>query len=98
MIGQKSTSPEKTFLGNRPSTTLLLKEITPRSMGYLVATYEHRVLCEAALFKINPFDQFGVELGKKLCNELLSFIQNASNPQNLDSSTAGLIQYLHKNG
>lgn len=98
MIGQKSTSPEKTFWGNRPSTTLLLKAITPRSMGYLVATYEHRVLCEAALFNINPFDQFGVELGKKLCNELLPFIQNASNPQNLDSSTAGLIQYLHKNG
>lgn len=98
MIGQKSTLPEKNFSGNRPSTTLLLKEITPRSMGYLVATYEHRVLCEAALFNINPFDQFGVELGKKLCNELLPFIQNASNPQNLDSSTAGLIQYFHKNG
>jgi glucose-6-phosphate isomerase len=98
MIGEKSSFPEKEFSGNRPSTTLLLKNITPKSMGFLVATYEHRVLCEAALLNINPFDQFGVELGKKLCNELLPVIKKESNSMELDSSTEGLIQYVHRHG
>ncbi len=98
MIGENSSFPEKKFSGNRPSTTLLLKKITPQSLGYLVASYEHRVLCEAALLNINPFDQFGVELGKKLCNELLPVIKKESNSMELDSSTEGLIQYVHRHG
>ena len=98
MIGEQSNTPEKYFSGNRPSTTILLKEINPKTLGYLVATYEHRVLCEAALLNLNPFDQFGVELGKKLCNDLLPLISNNSQPFDLDSSTVGLIQYLHSNG
>jgi len=98
MIGQESNSPEKYFSGNRPSTTLLLREITPRSMGYLIATFENRVFCEAVLLNINPFDQFGVELGKKLCNELLPFMLLPNSDYKLDASTHGLIQFLHKNG
>jgi glucose-6-phosphate isomerase len=57
--------------GNRPSTTLVLDALTPRSLGALIALYEHRVFTSGALWGINSFDQWGVELGKALCNQLL---------------------------
>ena len=59
------------FPGNRPSTTLLLDQLTPHRLGALIALYEHRVFTSGALWGINSFDQWGVELGKALCNELL---------------------------
>ena len=81
------------FPGNRPSTTLLLEALTPRSLGALVALYEHRVWTSGALWGINSFDQWGVELGKALCNELLPRL-SSGNLSGLDSSTAGLIARL----
>jgi len=81
------------FPGNRPSTTLLLEALTPRSLGALVALYEHRVWTSGALWGINSFDQWGVELGKALCNELLPRLASGE-VSGLDSSTAGLIARL----
>ncbi len=70
-VGDDTSDPFRRCPGNRPSTTLHLQALTPRSLGALLALYEHRVFCAATLWGINPFDQFGVELGKRLCNELL---------------------------
>ena len=83
------------FPGNRPSTTLLLDRLTPHSLGALVAMYEHRVFTSGALWGINSFDQWGVELGKALCNDLLPRLREAASDNvDLDGSTAGLISRL----
>ena len=83
----------RTFPGNRPSTTLLLQRLTPRSLGALVALYEHRVWTSGALWGINSFDQWGVELGKALCNRLLPRF-DSGDTTGLDGSTAGLLGLL----
>jgi glucose-6-phosphate isomerase len=84
---------QRTFPGNRPSTTLLLDQLTPRSLGALIALYEHRVFVSGAIWGINSFDQWGVELGKALCNELLPRLK-AGDVTGLDGSTAGLVGKL----
>ena len=83
----------RTFPGNRPSTTLLLDQLTPRALGALVALYEHRIFTSGALWGINSFDQWGVELGKALCNELLPRLASGD-ATGLDGSTAGLLKRL----
>jgi glucose-6-phosphate isomerase len=83
----------RSFPGNRPSTTLLLDELTPRSLGALIALYEHRVFTSGALWRINSFDQWGVELGKALCSQLLPRF-DSGDVGGLDASTAGLLQKL----
>jgi glucose-6-phosphate isomerase len=83
----------RTFPGNRPSTTLLLDELTPRALGALVALYEHRVFTSGALWRINSFDQWGVELGKALCNSLLPRFASGD-ATGLDPSTAALLARL----
>ena len=83
----------RTFPGNRPSTTLLLDQLTPRSLGALIALYEHRVFTSGALWGINSFDQWGVELGKALCNDLLPRL-GTGDASGLDASTAGLMKRL----
>ena len=83
----------RTFPGNRPSTTLLLDQLTPRSLGALIALYEHRVFVSGAIWGINSFDQWGVELGKALCNDLLPRL-GSGDTEGLDGSTAGLIGRL----
>ena len=83
----------RSFPGNRPSTTLLLDTLTPRSLGALIALYEHRVFTSGALWGINSFDQWGVELGKALCNQLLPRFESGDTT-GLDTSTAGLLQKL----
>ncbi|MCX7659865.1 MULTISPECIES: glucose-6-phosphate isomerase [Caldimonas] len=83
----------RTFPGNRPSTTLLLERLTPRALGALIALYEHRVFTSGALWGINSFDQWGVELGKALCNDLLPRLASGETT-GLDASTAGLIRRL----
>ncbi|MBT9524283.1 MAG: glucose-6-phosphate isomerase, partial [Rhizobacter sp.] len=77
------------------STTLLLDELTPRSLGALIALYEHRVFVSGALWGINSFDQWGVELGKVLCNDLLPRL-SSGDVAGLDGSTAGLMQRLRR--
>jgi glucose-6-phosphate isomerase len=83
----------RSFPGNRPSTTLVLQALTPRSLGALIALYEHRVFVSGALWGINSFDQWGVELGKALCGELLPRLETGD-LGGLDSSTAGLLRHL----
>ena len=83
----------RSFPGNRPSTTLVLEELTPRSMGALIALYEHRVFTSGALWGINSFDQWGVELGKALCSALLPKLASRDT-SGLDGSTAGLLKRL----
>ena len=84
----------RSFPGNRPSTTLLLDRLTPHSLGALIALYEHRVFTSGAVWGINSFDQWGVELGKVLCRELLPRLTSGVNNADLDASTAGLIARL----
>jgi glucose-6-phosphate isomerase len=83
----------RSFPGNRPSTTLLLDALTPRSLGALIALYEHRVFTSGTLWGVNSFDQWGVELGKALCNALLPRLASGDVTA-LDGSTAGLLQRL----
>jgi glucose-6-phosphate isomerase len=86
---------QRTFPGNRPSTTLLLDQLNPRSLGALIALYEHRVFVSGAIWGINSFDQWGVELGKALCNDLLPRL-SAHDVAGLDGSTAGLMGKLRE--
>jgi glucose-6-phosphate isomerase len=83
----------RTFPGNRPSTTFVLDALTPRSLGALIAMYEHRVFTSGALWGINSFDQWGVELGKALANQLLPRLASGD-ASGLDGSTAGLLARL----
>ena len=83
----------RSFPGNRPSTTLVLDTLTPRSLGALIALYEHRVFTSGAVWGINSFDQWGVELGKALCGQLLPRLQSRDTT-GLDASTAGLLARL----
>ena len=83
----------RSFPGNRPSTTFVLESLTPRSLGALIALYEHRVFTSGALWGINSFDQWGVELGKALCNQLLPRLSSGET-EGLDASTAGLLKRL----
>jgi len=77
--------------GNRPSNTVLIDALTPERLGALIALYEHRTFVEAAVWGINPFDQFGVELGKGLAADLKPLLGGAPPETPLDGSTAGLI-------
>jgi glucose-6-phosphate isomerase len=87
----------RAFPGNRPSTTLVLDQLTPRSLGALIALYEHRVFVSGVVWGINSFDQWGVELGKSLCNDLLPRLPGGArsgDTSGLDGSTAGLMGVL----
>ena len=87
----------KVFLGNRVSNTLFLTELGPYSLGMLLAMYEHRAFVQGVLLNINSFDQMGVELGKRLANNLLDKIKSEAPLKNEDSSTNGLIDFYKKN-
>ncbi len=83
----------RSFPGNRPSTTFVLDALTPRSLGALIALYEHRVFTSGAVWGINSFDQWGVELGKALASALLPRLASGD-ASGLDASTAGLLARL----
>ena len=89
--------PHKTFPGNRPSTTILAERLSPRTLGSLVALYEHSVFVQGCLWDINPFDQWGVELGKVLANRIVPELESQTEP-NLahDSSTNALIRWYRR--
>jgi glucose-6-phosphate isomerase len=89
--------PHRSFPGNRPSSTLLVEELTPAALGRLVALYEHSVFTQGALWDINPFDQWGVELGKVLAQRIIPELESADAPAlNHDSSTNALIRRYRK--
>jgi glucose-6-phosphate isomerase len=93
MVGQRDTGGHKNFPGNRPSTFLLLDELTPTTLGALIALQEQRVFVSGSLWGINSFDQWGVELGKVLAKDLQARLQTGD-VSGLDGSTAGLLQRL----
>ena len=93
MVGQAGDAPERYFPGNRPSTVLLLPDLAPRSLGALLALYEHRTFALGALWGINPFDQWGVELGKRHAAEIEAALRG-DDAAAADASTARLMQRL----
>ena len=92
-MSAQAMARHRTFPGNRPSMTLLLEQLTPQSLGALVAMYEHRTFVSGALWGINSFDQWGVELGKALCKTLLPRLESGD-VAGLDEATAALIRVL----
>lgn len=88
--------PHKTFLGNRPTTSILAQKITPGTLGALIAYYEHLTFTEGAVWNINSFDQWGVELGKSLAKKIQSELEDGAETGSHDSSTAGLINAFKK--
>jgi glucose-6-phosphate isomerase len=88
MQGRQSDDPQRCYVGNRPSATVLLDRLDARSLGALIAFYEHRTFANAVLLGINPFDQFGVELGKEIARQ---FAEGADE-ESLDPSTRALIE------
>ena len=87
-------APHKEFDGNRPTSTFMYRRLDPRMLGRLIALYEHRVFTMAAIWDTNPFDQWGVELGKELANKLAPIVSDAkASTADLDGSTAGLVQH-----
>ncbi len=90
----KALAPHKVFSGNRPSSTFLYRKLDPAMLGRLIALYEHRVFTMAAIWDTNPFDQWGVELGKELASKLGPIVADAkASTDGLDGSTAGLVEH-----
>ena len=83
--------PHRIFPGNRPSNTILMEALTPHALGALIALYEHKVLVQGAIWNINSFDQWGVELGKVLAKTIADELTQQAHPAAHDSSTNGLI-------
>ena len=100
LIGQKRSAteiekllPHKVFPGNRPTSTLLLDALTPRALGALIALYEHKVFAQSVIWGVNAFDQWGVELGKRLADHILPELAGVARVATHDSSTNALINY-----
>ena len=93
---EEESNPYKKFYGNRPSNIIMAEKLTPSSLGKLIALYEHKVFTQAVIWNINPFDQWGVELGKKLAKNIINEFEFLDNRKSLhDPSTQKLIfRYL----
>tara|TARA_B100000674_G_scaffold110883_1_gene82155 strand:- start:15540 stop:17201 length:1662 start_codon:yes stop_codon:yes gene_type:complete len=89
--------PHKVFEGNKPSNSILVKKITPKVLGSLIAMYEHKIFTQSVVWGINAFDQWGVELGKQLAKVILPELENDNKVETHDSSTNGLIQFYKEN-
>ena len=92
--GAASAPAYKRYRGNQPSSTLLLDEVTPYSLGQLIALYEHKVFVQSVIWNINPFDQWGVELGKQAATSLLESLGKDPSSARFDSSTNGLMRAI----
>jgi glucose-6-phosphate isomerase len=87
--------PHKIFPGNRPTNTLIIDRITPARLGSLIALYEHKIFVQGVIWRVNSFDQWGVELGKQLAGVILEELLNENQHHEHDSSTHALIGYFH---
>src|SRR5262249_54957724 len=85
--------PHKTFEGNRPTNSILFQKLTPRTLGMLIAMYEHKIFTQGIIWGINSFDQWGVELGKQLAKAILPELTAPGEVTTHDSSTRGLINF-----
>ncbi len=88
-------APHRAFDGDRASTLMAIDALTPEALGALLAFYEHRTFTQAVMAQINPFDQWGVELGKEMANALLPALEGGNPPADLDPSTAAWVRRLH---
>lgn len=87
----------KVFSGNRPTNSILFKKLTPKTLGTLIAMYEHKIFVQGMIWDINPYDQWGVELGKQLANKILPELMAEEKISSHDCSTNGLINYYKDN-
>ncbi len=95
MSGEKLEQlvPHKVFAGNRPTNSIMFQKLTPRTLGSLIALYEHKIFTQGIIWSINSFDQWGVELGKQLAKVILPELLEDGQVSSHDSSTNGLINY-----
>lgn len=99
-LGEQALDPElalpayKRYHGNQPSTTLVLDELSPRVLGALLAMYEHKVFVQAVIWGINPFDQWGVEMGKVIATDMLAVLADPDSGSDLDASSQALARYI----
>lgn len=93
----KKLASYKVMSGNRPSNTIILEKLTPKSLGALIALYEHKVFVQGIIWNINSFDQWGVELGKQLATKLGPALSGEKTKEELDSSTRGLANLYTQN-
>jgi glucose-6-phosphate isomerase len=89
--------PHRVFPGNRPSTSLLIRKLEPRTLGALLALYEHKTFVQSVIWNVNAFDQWGVELGKKLADRILPELATSAKISSHDASTNGLINFFKIN-
>jgi glucose-6-phosphate isomerase len=92
LVGKADNNPFKVFEGNKPTNTLLIEQLTPKSLGSLIALYEHKLFVQGVIWNIFSYDQPGVELGKVLANSILSDIDQQT-PGAHDASTTFLLQH-----
>jgi glucose-6-phosphate isomerase len=90
---QEALLPHKLFPGNRPTNSLLYRQLDPETLGKLIALYEHKIFVMGAIWNINSFDQWGVELGKQLAKSILPELAGPDDIDTHDTSTNGLINY-----
>ncbi|WP_290525561.1 glucose-6-phosphate isomerase [Alcanivorax sp.] len=99
-LGERALDPKlalpayKRYQGNQPSTTLVLEELSPRVLGALLAMYEHKVFVQAVIWGINPFDQWGVEMGKVIATDMLAVLANPDRADGLDASSLALARHI----
>jgi glucose-6-phosphate isomerase len=92
----KALAPHKAHPGNRPSNTILFERLTPESLGQLIALYEHKVFVQGVIWGINSFDQFGVELGKRLADSVSGAVSGAAEYAGENDSTIGLLARIRQ--
>ena len=90
-------APHRVFAGNHATTSILFKKLDPKTLGSLIALYEHKVFVQSVIWNINPFDQWGVELGKQLANKIMTDLKTDQKVTAHDASTNGLINYFKEN-
>ena len=95
-LGEDHEDPHRRYPGNRPSSTLLLDRLTPESLGMLIALYEHKVFVQAVIWQINPFDQWGVELGKRIARNVLDVLEDRAEAGQLDAATRHLVRHIRQ--
>ncbi|MDH3452747.1 MAG: glucose-6-phosphate isomerase [Gammaproteobacteria bacterium] len=88
-------APHKTYAGNQPSNTILLEQLDPRTLGSLIALYEHKIFCQGVIWQVCSFDQWGVEFGKQLAGRLRPLVEGDAPDVSLDASTRGLLARFH---
>ena len=88
--------PFRVFAGNKPTNSMLFKMLTPRTLGSLIAMYEHKIFVQGVIWNIYSFDQWGVELGKVLAKKILPELESDTDITSHDSSTNGLINYFKR--